>query len=105
MVRVLDVRTLDGCLDSSAAREVVLDRGVTEELMRSIAVGASLQYFPHFPRPYYRITHQGRWVIQGVLGATTFRVTAPTAAHVDLDDALRRLVEARPESVAESTRG
>ncbi|MFW5740502.1 MAG: hypothetical protein ACOC1F_09065, partial [Myxococcota bacterium] len=75
MKRVKKIRHIEDCLDSSVVKELELHEPIDEPLMRAMARDASLDYHPEFPRPYYRITRTSFWVIQGVVGNTTCRVT------------------------------
>jgi hypothetical protein len=64
-----------------------------EELMQRMATEARLQYYPHFPRPYFRIERQRCYVIQGVLGNRRFRVTFSPSADEAAEQGLRELIE------------
>ena len=90
MVEVLPV---EGCLDSAPVREYRLSEPVGEPLMRSLAEGARLDYYPHFPKPYFRIDRPKAYVIQGVLGADSFRVTFTPSAGDSVEDELRCAIE------------
>jgi hypothetical protein len=92
MTRVVAVKVLDGCLDSVATREIELDAPLDEATMRHLSTDARLQYFPHFPRPYFRIDKPRGWVLQGVLGDRTFRATLSPAAGPDAEARLEALV-------------
>jgi hypothetical protein len=92
MARVVSIRVLDGCLDSVATRELELDAPLDEATMRLLSSDANLQYFPHFPRPYFRIDKPRGWVLQGVLGDRTFRATLSPAAGADAEAKLTALV-------------
>jgi len=101
MTRVTEVRHLETCLDSTVVKEIVLDRPLTEACMRRMAEEARLQYFPHFPRPYFRIDRRRTWMLQGAVGNTTFRATFLPGAGDDAAERLRRLVE--EDGAADST--
>jgi hypothetical protein len=75
MTAIRAIVTVEDCLDSTAVREVQLHRSVTEELMRRLAEEATLKFYPHFPRPYFRIERRREYVVQGVIGNDSFRVT------------------------------
>ncbi|MBI5512033.1 MAG: hypothetical protein HY903_25015 [Deltaproteobacteria bacterium] len=90
MTRVLEIRALEDCFDGSFAKEIRVDPPVDEATMRRLATEAQLSYYPEFPRPYFRIEKWGFYVIQGVVGNATFRVTfarsAVNAALAHLQD-------------------
>jgi hypothetical protein len=73
---------LEDCLDDLVTKEYFVKGIVTEEMMYKMAEGASLQYFPHFPRPFYRIKNDGFYTIQGIIGNDYFRVIfSPSNTH------------------------
>ena len=98
MVRVDRIEDRENCLDSSDVKEVFLDRDIDEDVMRRIGHSGRLQYFPHFPRPYFRIDRERRWVIQGVIGRRSMRVTLMPSAPGDALSELCDLVEGRMTS-------
>jgi hypothetical protein len=81
--RFVEVRPVADCFDADLVREVELDQALDEPVMRALAVEASLQYYPDFPRPYFRIERPGDCTLQGVLGAATFRITFTRTASAD----------------------
>lgn len=103
MTAVAAVRLLETCLDRTIIKQVELASGIDEATMRRVADGATLQYFPSFPRPYFRIARERTWVVQGIVGDPLLRVTfsplAPVGAESELLD---RLVGDRAASRAES---
>lgn len=93
MTRVLSVEKLEDCFDGSFVRQYQLDTPMTEGLMRAVAEGGELHYFPDFPRPYFRIRRASEWVIQGVIGNVTFRVTFSRNAPDRAEERLVRAIE------------
>jgi hypothetical protein len=93
LTRVLAIERLEDCFDGSFVRQYRLDAPVTEELMRAVAQGGDLHYFPDFPRPYFRIRRASEWVIQGVIGNDAFRATFSRNAPRDVEEALTRQIE------------
>jgi hypothetical protein len=69
--------------------------------MRRMACHGRLQFFPDFPRPYFRIDRSRTYVVQGVLGNTSVRVTFSPLAPSDAEEQLRTLIESpTPDSSA-----
>ena len=94
MTRVLSVTLLENCLDSSTVKEITLDVPLDESIMRAAAKNAKLSYYPHFPRPYFRIDRARCYVVQGVLGNNTLRVTfSPSATEQTEQDFCRAIEE------------
>ena len=88
MGRVVEVRVPPGCLKSAPVREYDLSEPVDERLMRSLAEGGRLQYFPSFPRPFFRIERPLAFTAQGIVGSPTLRVTFSPSAGPDVRETL-----------------
>ena len=93
MVRVVGSQVLENCLDRSVVKELDLSAPVGEVVMRRLARHGRLQFFPDFPRPYFRLDRSRTYVVQGVFGDTTLRVTFSPLAGPDAEEQLCRLVE------------
>jgi hypothetical protein len=100
MTRLVAIRKLEGCIDSVVVKELEVDPPVCERVMRAMARDARLQFFPRFPRPYYRIERPSHYVIQGIVGAARFRVTFSAAAGPGAEDHLRELIEGADDGAA-----
>lgn len=84
MRRVVEIRVPPGCLKSAPVREYDLSEPVDEQLMRNLAEGGRLQYFPSFPRPFFRIERPLAFTAQGIVGSPTLRVTFSPSAGPDV---------------------
>ncbi len=93
MVRVTSSQVLENCLDSSVVRKIDLSEPVGEVVMRRLARHGKLQFFPDFPRPYFRLDRSRTYVVQGVFGDTSLRVTFSPLADADAEEQLRILIE------------
>lgn len=93
MVHVLTSQVLENCLDHSVVKEIRLSDTVGEEVMQRMSRLGKLQFFPHFARPYFRIDRGKYYVIQGVFGDTSVRVTFSPLADSGTEDQLRSLIE------------
>jgi hypothetical protein len=93
MVCVVGSQVLENCLDQSVVKEMQLSEPVGEAVMRRMARHGRLQYFPDFPRPYFRIDRSRTYVVQGVFGNTSVRVTFSPLADADAEEELRILIE------------
>ncbi|MBN2294145.1 MAG: hypothetical protein JXM70_17090 [Pirellulales bacterium] len=90
---VIAVRHVEDCFDGDFIKEFELDNPLEEATMRRLAHNAELQYYPNFPKPYFRIERRGACTIQGVIGKKTFRVTFDRSGPKDVEDVLKRLIE------------
>ncbi|MCU0293506.1 MAG: hypothetical protein MUF10_16220 [Thermoanaerobaculaceae bacterium] len=93
MPRFVDLRELESCLSHSEAKEIALDEPVSVELMHRLASEGRLQYFPHFPRPYFRIDHPTAWLIQGIIGTPRLRIQLFGDRRAAALERLRELIE------------
>ncbi len=93
MMRVVDIRPVEDCFDEDLMREIHVSEPMNEKAMYRLARSAVLDYHPHFPKPYFRIEKGGSYVIQGVLGNNSFRVTASRAAGREVWNVIRSLIE------------
>jgi hypothetical protein len=88
MCCVIAVRPIEDCLHGDFVREFVLDGPLDEAAMRRLSQGATLQFYPDFPRPYFRIQRAGAYIIQGVIGKTTLRATFSQKGAVGMEEVL-----------------
>ena len=103
MPRVVAVRLLETCLDRTVIKQFELDTGMDEPTMRRLGEEASLQFFPSFPRPYYRIARERAWVAQGILGDRTVRITFSPCAEAGEEERVRaRLAGAAEETTRQA---
>ena len=93
MCRVTAVRHVEDCFDGDFIKEFELDSPLDETLMTRLAHDAELQYYPDFPKPYFRIERRGVCTIQGVIGKMTFRVTFARSAPKDMENVLKRQIQ------------
>jgi len=92
---ILEVIMVRDCLDGSMFKDVVLDAPLSRTFIRSLANLGALEYFPHLPRPFFRVTRSGEFVLKGVQGAMRFQ--AMFVHHADRwEEVLRRHVEGLP---------
>jgi hypothetical protein len=96
MAKVLRITLLENCLDNSTVKQIELDTPLTESLMQAIAAHGNLKYYPHFPRPYFRIDRAYHYVIQGIMGNHTLRVTFSPSADESTESQLAALIEETP---------
>ena len=91
--RVVEVRELDDCLESTVVKEIRIDPPLDEGVMNAMGAGARLRFYPNFPKPYFRIERKRGYVIQGVIGKDSFRVTFSPSAGPEVEEELLGLIE------------
>jgi len=65
---------IETCLDGTMNVEKTLDRAIDRKFIYHLAGLGNLDYFPQFPRPFFRITRSGEFILKGVEGSDTFEV-------------------------------
>jgi len=93
MSLVIEIRELENCFDGSFMKEVEIDEPLNLNIMNRMAQDARLKYYPHFPRPYFRIERDGAFILQGVIGNKTFRATLSPRNVEEAEIILRNLIE------------
>ncbi len=92
-MRVVEAKKIEDCLDGSMIKDFSMDEPVDRSFIRHLGVDGTLEYFPDFARPFYRVTKDGMYVLKGVEGNTTFQVVFVTDEE-ELELKLREHIEA-----------
>ena len=87
------IEILETCLDGTMIIEMEIDRKMDEALMRRLAENDVLDFYPTFPKPYFRICLHRTDIVQGVIGNRTFRVTCEIEKQKQTIGAIRRRIE------------
>lgn len=72
-MNVVEVILLRDCLDGSMFKDIVVDLPVSRFFIRSLSQLGTLEYFAHLPRPFYRVTRSGEFVLKGIQGCNRFQ--------------------------------
>ncbi len=72
-----EARKLEDCFDGSQAFSYTFDEPWTEENILELASFGTLEYFPEFPRPFFRLRTARGLEVKGVGGDTQCRVIFP----------------------------
>ncbi|MEW6263984.1 MAG: hypothetical protein AB1641_12990 [Thermodesulfobacteriota bacterium] len=67
-MKVINIKTLDDCLDRVVTKEFVFDQPTYRAWIMALGELGQVEYYSHFPRPFYRVTQQGVLSIKGVEG-------------------------------------
>lgn len=73
-MKVMAIKDVEDCFDGSFIKEIHLESTTTEKFIRELGKDFSLEYFPEFPRPFFRIIDDQQFQIKGVLNSLTLRV-------------------------------
>jgi hypothetical protein len=71
-------RKVEDCFDGSRVYEYRLTQSTIDEaFIKSLATLGQLEYFPKFPRPFFRVRSQDGLQLKGVQNEQTFQVILP----------------------------
>ncbi len=87
-MKVIRIDFVEDCLDGTSLRDIHLDHPVDEDLVRRFATLGAIDFYAHFPIPYFRGSSCGAGIM-GTTGSTSFRVVLP---RDDRDRVLERLI-------------
>lgn len=76
-MRILAGQPLEECLDGVLVYRYQFDRPWSREWILALSSLGRLDYFPDFPRPYFRLRGAGGFLAQGVEGDDTGQVSFP----------------------------
>jgi hypothetical protein len=89
-MEVVEIRHMEDCFDGSLIKEILLAENIFKEQIYALGEGGHIQYFPDFPRPFYKIRISGLYDLKGIEGNSTMRVhlkspeTFPLEKFIDL---------------------
>ncbi|MBI4772663.1 MAG: hypothetical protein HY788_00545 [Deltaproteobacteria bacterium] len=73
-MKLLETKDVEECIDGLVIKELLFDAPVDETFIRGLEKLGTLEYFPHFPKPFFRVRKPGAFSIKGVQGNRTVRV-------------------------------
>lgn len=76
-MRITGCEKVEDCFDGSRVLEYAFDKPWTGEDVALLARIGELDYYPHFPRPFFRLRARSGGQVKGVEGDTTCRVILP----------------------------
>ena len=90
-MRVIEVKHIEDCVDGSSIREFVLDGEITKDFVdRSSQFAEKVQYFGGLERPFFKLETAGRFIVKGVEGNCTLRVTVRGREKAEIEATLIR---------------
>ncbi len=99
-MKLLNVKTLEECLDQVAIKEYEFDSPATKQFIDYLGRDGKLEYFK-FARPFYRITKSGVYILKGIEEARTLQVVY-IRYQPEHQEELLRLIEGYSEAVEHS---
>lgn len=83
-MKIVTILHVEDCLDGSVVKELVLSQAIDEAFIQHFGRWGQLAYYPHFAKPFFKLTLAGKLSMKGVQGNTTLRVrfTPPFQEHL-----------------------
>jgi hypothetical protein len=76
-MKLTNIKKVEDCLDGSMVFKYSLNKKINETLMRKLAEGGKLQYYPEFPRPFFKLITADGVQVKGIIGDSNFEVLFP----------------------------
>ena len=76
-MKPINIKKLEDCLDGSMVFKYSLPVKISETLMRTLAERGKLQYYPDFPKPFFKIITADGLQVRGIIGEDNFEVVYP----------------------------
>lgn len=73
-MKLIEACKIEDCFDGGSRYKYRFDEGIVEPFMRRLASGARLDYFPEFPKPFFKIFREDGLQIKGIIGDMDFEV-------------------------------
>ncbi|HUI80430.1 MAG TPA: hypothetical protein VLY24_21040 [Bryobacteraceae bacterium] len=96
-MRLISVEHLEDCFDGSAVFRYQTDEPWTTERICALRQIGTLDYFPDFPRPFYRARTPQGLEIKGLQGERVCRVVLPKAGRELLRQRWEELLADSPD--------
>ena len=93
-MRVTGIKSMEDCLDRVVTKEIAFSRPMDREWVMALDQLGQLEYYGHFPKPFFRVTRPKAYVIKGVEGHDRCQVVFlehTAALESDLLERLDRL--------------
>lgn len=76
-MQIAEIKKVEDCFDGSVIFKYFFSDELDEDVMRKIGEGGKLQYYPDFPRPFFKIETSAGLQIKGILGDKDIEVVFP----------------------------
>ncbi len=91
-MNIASVKKVEDCFDGGSVFSYEMDEEVTEASIKRLGVLGRLDYFPHFPRPFYRLITDDGLQIKGVEGERDFQVIFPRKEKEKIKEEFERFI-------------
>lgn len=96
-MRLIEIKKLEDCFDGSVIFKYTFDKDVNEALMKRIGEKGKVQYFPEFPKPFFKIITPESIQVRGIVGDTDFEAVYPQTGKWEKKEAFETNLKKRLE--------
>lgn len=82
-MRVVEIRKKEDCSDGGMIYEYHFDDGFPQHVMRRLAEGGTLQFFPEFARPFFKLVTADGVHIKGIIGQSSIEALFPRTGKLE----------------------
>jgi hypothetical protein len=97
-MRIVENRKLEDCFDGSTVYGYSFDIPWDREKIQDLSVLGKLEYFPDFPRPFFRLCGTRGLQIKGVEGESKCRIIYPRKGKEELKRDFESLFDEETDS-------
>lgn len=76
-MKLVNIKKLEDCIDGSMIFMYSFNEKIDETLMKKLGEKGKLEYFPDFPRPFFKIITTDGVQVKGIIGDDNFEVVFP----------------------------
>ena len=77
-MNLVNIKKLEDCIDGSMIFLYSFNEKIDEALMKKLGEKGKLQYYPDFPRPFFKIITAEKVQVKGIIGDDNFEVVFPS---------------------------
>lgn len=96
-MKLIEIRKIEDCFDGGSRFEYRFEGEIAETFMNYLAAGDRLDFFPDFPKPFFKIFKENGLQIKGIIGGSDFETYFPRTQtdelKIEFEAALHQLLE------------
>ena len=76
-MELINIKKIEDCFDGSVIFEYFFNEEIKEKFMKKLSEKGKLDYYPEFPRPFFKIITSDGLQIKGIIGDASLQVIYP----------------------------
>ena len=95
-MRIVEVTKVEDCFDGSSVLRYRFDTSWSQETVLRLRTLGELDYFPEFPRPFFRLRAHSGLQVKGVEGEPSCQAVFPSKNRGEIQSEFEGLFEVEP---------